>query len=113
MAHVVNVSSRIFPLEIGTQAGKKPLRFEMKPGDVVEVDDAYGFRRQPNPAADPMPSIVELLSNGCIVPSSDPRAAEHFAAWEAARNPQPATAAPTAGVDTPIRSSGQSQSKGR
>jgi hypothetical protein len=51
MAHVVNVSSRTFPLEIGTAAGRKPIRIDMKPGDVTEVDDAYGTRRAPNPSA--------------------------------------------------------------
>ena len=81
MAHVVNISDTDFTLEIGTVAGKKPVRFDMKPGDVVEVDDSYGLRRYPNPAADPLPAIVEQMSNGRIAPVSHERAAPLYKAW--------------------------------
>jgi hypothetical protein len=100
MAHVVNISSRVFPLEIGTVAGKKPMRFDMKPGDVVEVDDAYGMRRAPNPSAESIPSIVDLLTNGCVVPASDPRAKDLYAAWQAKHGGGGEQI--VAGVDDPI-----------
>jgi hypothetical protein len=97
MAHVVNVSGGSFPLEIGTGPGKRPLRYDMKAGDVVDVEDAYGRPRQPNPSADPMPSIVEAMTNGNVVHAGHPRAKDLYAAWQAKQAADEAPARPAKG----------------
>jgi hypothetical protein len=109
VAHVVNVSTRVFPFEIGTSAGKPPVRIEMKPGDVVEVEDAYGKRRAPSPAADTIPSVVELMTNGCVLPASDPRAAAAYKAWLEKQTPVAVVTAEAASA--PVRPASPPRSK--
>jgi hypothetical protein len=109
MAHVVNIGSRNFPLEIGTGPGKKPIRHLMKPGDVVEVEDAYARRRLPAEDRDPVPSIVEQASNGEIVPAGDPRAKAHYDTWKRANGVVDEPSAPPA----PARAAAQSQPQPR
>jgi hypothetical protein len=83
MAHVVNISGREFPLEIGTSAGRKARVFKLRPGDVADIDDAYAVKRYPSGAEDrdPIKSIVEQISGGCVIPADDPRAASLYEAW--------------------------------
>lgn len=94
MAHVVNVSGREFPLEIGTCAGRKPRVFRLRHGDVADIDDAYAVKRYPSGAEDrdPIKSIVEQISGGCVIPADDPRATQLYEAWcERQNGPGPAS----------------------
>jgi hypothetical protein len=93
MAHVVNVGGRNFNLEIGTGPGRKPLRYEMAPGAVVEIEDAYARVRVRSEGADPLPSIVAQMTDGNVLPASDPKAKALYEAWlERQTSPRPAQA---------------------
>jgi len=95
MADVINVSGREFPLEIGTSAGRGPRIFKLKPGGVADVDDAYAEPRYPAEGRDPIPSVVERISNGCVLPATDPRAKDLYAAHlEKMNGPTPAPEPP-------------------
>lgn len=63
---VKNESKEPAAFMIAEQPGKVR-RYEMKPGDVAEVEDGYCLRRK-LPSGKVIPSVVERLTNGRVVP---------------------------------------------
>lgn len=51
-------------------AGRK---YKLKQGQVERVEGAYGTPRLMRPNTDPLPSVVELLTNRKVLPVLDPR----------------------------------------
>lgn len=48
-------------------------RYKMRPGDIAQVEGAYGTPRLMRPGSDPLPSVVELLTGRKVLPVLDPR----------------------------------------
>lgn len=71
---VVNISGERRRFAIATDAGVAPKVHDLAPGDSAEIAGAYGVRRQTAPGRELLPSIVENLTGGMVVPDFDPRA---------------------------------------
>lgn len=71
---VVNVSEEPCRFQIATMAGAPPRRYDLKPGEVIELEPGYALRRQASPDRDLQPSIIEMLTGGSVLPIGDQRA---------------------------------------
>lgn len=49
-------------------------RIVLKPGHVIPIHKSYGLPRPTQPNRDPLPSVVELLTDRKVLPVTDPRA---------------------------------------
>ena len=73
-ATVVNVSGDRRKFQIDSAPGVMPDVHELAPGESVEIPGAYAVRRQTGPGRELLPSIVEMLTGGGVIPATDPKA---------------------------------------
>lgn len=74
----VNVTSGSVEFSISRGPGETPRKYNLAPGEVVELEDGYLVRhRAPSGIQQ---SVVEKLTNGTVVPETDPRAQPYLAA---------------------------------
>ena len=71
---VVNVSGERRRFQIASEPEVEPDVYDLGPGEVAEIPGAYANRRQTAPGRDLLPSIVENLTGGAVVPATDPQA---------------------------------------
>lgn len=82
MMKVVNIASHVVPFKIARGPGESPRTYELRPGEVVDLEAGYCVRM--DHAQGLQPSVIEKLTGGMVVPESDPRAADYVAAAAAA-----------------------------
>ena len=68
-ATVVNVSGDRRKFQIDSAPGVMPDVHELAPGESVEIPGAYAVRRQTGPGRELLPSIVEMLTGGGVIPA--------------------------------------------
>ncbi len=68
MTDVINISASNQRFEVDGS------RYLLKPGQVVPIHNAYALPRQMTRNKDAVASAVELLTNKCVLPVTDPRA---------------------------------------
>lgn len=86
-ALAVNITGEAVRLELATTPGALPIVHHVEPGAAVEVAAGYCQRLQVE-GRDPQPSIVEKLTNGRLLPASDPKAQQVLEAKKAASAPK-------------------------
>lgn len=75
--YAVNISGEVAVFEIGPASpGQKPKKHRLQPGSFVELANGYLVRFRGSEHTEEMPSIVEKLTGGRVVPGFDVRAKE-------------------------------------
>jgi hypothetical protein len=77
-ATVVNVSGDRRKFSIDHAPGVMPDVHDLAPGESVEIPGAYAVRRQTGPGRELLPSIVEMLTGGGVIPATDPKARKYL-----------------------------------
>lgn len=69
---IVNISSQTVRFQIDNQ------KIVMQPGDRRRINANYATARALQPNRDPVPSVVELLTNKMVLPVDHPKVPKQF-----------------------------------
>ena len=65
---VINISSEVVKFDVDN------MRIVLKPGEKITIHKNYAFPRKLKKERDPIPSVVDLLTGGRVVATTDRRA---------------------------------------